>query len=321
MRILHIENTAGVATLLSKGQRALGHDSDVLETWRCYFDNAHDFEHYYEGTFFHKLRMMSKTVELAKKYDVVHIHSGIARNRIDYALIKKILGKPLIVHYHGSETRLGYGMRHQKLADVKIVATPDLLSYHPDAVFIPNPMEPMDASWPDGDLRFLHLPSVRSKKGTEHILRAIENLSVEGRKVNFVLREHIPHDQALREIAQANVIIDQVSSQVDGAPAGLLGMVSLEGMALAKAVVNSMSMDSNGYGRFYPQGYPGIFGDERTIKDVIVSLLDDPGEARQRGEKGRQWISEHLNLQIIARQHLRIYERVLNEDPQSPHSS
>jgi glycosyltransferase involved in cell wall biosynthesis len=309
MRILHIENTAGVATLLSRGESILGHESDVLETWPSYATFYHDYEHPYGGSYYRTLWQMKRTIDLAKKYDIIHVHAGMARKRIDYPWIRNFLGKPFVVHYHGSESRMGYGMHYQNLADAKVVATPDLLHYHPKATFIPNPMMPMEAEWSEGELRFLHLPNDRVAKGTEHILRAVRGLEAEGRRVSFTLRERIPHDEALKEIARSNIIIDQVSTHLGGAGAGLMGTVSLEGMAMGKAVI--CSLDPNKYGRYYPPGYPGIYADEKTIKDVMSSLLDDPQKVRELGERGRKWISDYFRPEIIARQHVEIYERVM----------
>ena len=76
-------------------------------------------------------------------YDLVHVHGGINRKRLDVLAMHFIHRKPLLVHYHGSETRMGYGMAYQSMVDSKIVSRPDLLKWHPDAVFIPNPMEPV----------------------------------------------------------------------------------------------------------------------------------------------------------------------------------
>jgi glycosyltransferase involved in cell wall biosynthesis len=319
MRILHIENTGGVASLLARGEMALGHQSDVLETWRSYINYDHDFEHYYEGTYCHKLWMMKRTIELAKHYDIIHIHSGMARTRVDYLWMKKLMGKPLVVHYHGSETRLGTGMHYRNIADAKVVATPDLLRWHPDATFIRNPMGTMEAEQPEGAPCIVHLPTVRERKGTAYVLKAINGLRAEGRQFEFSLVENVQHDRALKEIARSNIVVDQVATNVDGAPAGLLGMVSLEGMAMGKVVVNSM--DSSAFGRYYPKGYPGVYADETNVKEVLGSLLDDPEEVRRLGEKGRKWISEHLSPEVIARQHVKIYERVLNEGARQQVSS
>jgi glycosyltransferase involved in cell wall biosynthesis len=84
-------------------------------------------------------------------------------------------------------------------------------------------------------------------------------------------------------------------------------------MAMGKAVVNSMNMDPQGYGRYYPPGYPGLYADERSIKDVLTALLDDPQEVRRRGELGRRWIADNLTPEAIARRHISIYERVLSK--------
>lgn len=308
LKILHIENTAGVAAMIAKGERALGHESDVLETWRSASGYPHDIEHYYDGSMPHILREMSRTVRDAKRYDIIHAHSGLARRRVDYTIIKRVYGKPLVVHYHGSDCRMGYGNHHRSLPDARIVATPDLLSFHPNAEFIPNPMEPMGAAWPDGRFKIIHMPTNRVKKGTEAVLRACEALNYKG--FDLVLIENRTHDEALAALSRAHVLVDQVNRTLDGHPAGLIGVASLEGMAMGKAVIGSMSLD--GYGRYYPQGYPGIYADEETLRSVLETLVSEPEKARRAGEAGQRWIGENLRPEIIAKRHIAVYRRVLD---------
>lgn len=99
MNILHIGNTAGVASLIAKGQRELGHNAQVLETWKEYREYPHDMENYYvvgktgikDGfkTPLIALRQ-PKTVQIAKNFDIIHIHSGMrwtARSMYHYLVL------------------------------------------------------------------------------------------------------------------------------------------------------------------------------------------------------------------------------------------
>ncbi len=196
MKVLHIENTAGVGWQIASAQRRLGHQAAVLETWRGKISFPHDLENYYEGwTIPFK---MLRTLGIARDFDVIHLHGGIASKRIDVSAIKRLLRKPLIVHYHGSESRMGYGLHKQKLIDAKIVATPDLLQYHPDATYIPIPLEPIQYHFElKGRVKVVHAPTNRELKGTDLILKAVEEAKAQGVDFDFELVEGVTHEEML----------------------------------------------------------------------------------------------------------------------------
>jgi len=129
MRILHIRNIAGVASIISDEQRKLGHRSDVLVFRR------HPFQ-FREDLVVPKWRFL-----LPKNYEVYHIHNT---RKLDL-IVPKLYGKKVIVHHHGTELRF-----HSKsikfriardLADVNLVSTPDLLKHLPEAYWVPNPIQ------------------------------------------------------------------------------------------------------------------------------------------------------------------------------------
>jgi glycosyltransferase involved in cell wall biosynthesis len=139
LRILHIYNTAGVASILAKFMDAnFGTKSDVVtpkiadpygltvygEVWNC-------------GLAEFKVKVLLKAIS----YDVVHCHDtpGIA------VWVKRLYpSKRVVLHYHGSLIR-GKWVEKQKYwgkADVIVVGTPDLLEGSPDGtVYLPNAID------------------------------------------------------------------------------------------------------------------------------------------------------------------------------------
>ncbi len=139
MRILHVWDQAGVAGILAKYQRKLGHEAVVIKR------AGHD-PYGFSSVYGYKLiecsplRFYLHAAREAGGYDIVHVHSL-------YKLIPclKLRGKPAVLHFHGSEVR---GRRHSplvelavKLADHVLVSTPDLLSLLPEAEWLPNPVD------------------------------------------------------------------------------------------------------------------------------------------------------------------------------------
>lgn len=308
MRILHIENTAGVGWQIAQGQRALGHQAEVLETYRGRIHFEHDHENYYEGAFI-PIKML-RTLLLARHYDIVHMHSGIALKRIDIPAIKRLLRKPLVVHYHGSETRMGYGMYRQGLADAKIVATPDLLQWHPEAIYVPIPQTPLEYHYEfDGRLKVLHAPTDRRLKGTDLILEAIDKTKEEGVPFDFTLVEGATHEELLERFRHNNVYIDRVIAEVDGKPIETMGVAPLEAMSTGNAVIMHIN---DQYLPFY-EGGP-VINVRPTVQSLVSSLREltaRPEGIRELGEKGAKYVAETRDPKVIAQMCLDIYEQVL----------
>jgi len=313
MRILHIENTSGVPYMLSRWQRELGHEADVVETWRkpgSHVVFLHDFENYYDGSKLSIPGKMLRTVRMAKDYDIIHVHAGMPRKRLDFPLIRYWRGKPIVAHYHGSECRMGYGMAYQSIARAKIVATPDLLKYHPDAQFIPNPMPEMPYSWDeDAKPRIVHTPTRRYLKGTDLVLVAIKELRGRGVDFDFDLIENVPRHEWEERMAKAHIVIDQVNNGASGVP-GLIGMVSLEAMAMGKVAVAHVADDMLPY-------YPGLPVENVQhniidLTDKLEGLVSDMEATRKRGLAGPGYVRDHHSPSEIAKRHLAIYNQILN---------
>lgn len=308
MKILHIENTAGVGWQIAQGQRELGHEVTVLETYRCKIQFPHDVSNYYEGPFI-PLKML-KTLLLARDFDVVHMHAGIAFKRIDVPVIKRLLRKPLVVHYHGSETRMGYGLYRQKVIDAKIVATPDLLAYHPGATYVPIPQEPLPYHFEfNGKAKVIHAPTNRKLKGTDTILRAVEMAEEEGLDFEFELVEKVSHEEMLERFRHSNVYIDRVIADVEGKPIGTMGVAPLEAMSIG----NTVMMHINDQYIPYYEGCPvvNVRPEAASIVSALRDLVQQPEKLKEIGLEGSRYVRECRSPVKIGQMCVEVYEGVL----------
>lgn len=138
MRILHIWDQAGVASILAKYQRKLGHEAEVIkrEGFDDYkinrFYNSTIYQGSARGFYFYALKR-------SRNFDVVHVHSQVK--------VIPFLSKPCVLHFHGSDLRQAgfFGMVEnwiaQEIADKILVSTPDLLSRLPKVEWLPNPVD------------------------------------------------------------------------------------------------------------------------------------------------------------------------------------
>jgi len=137
-RILHVWNTAGVASVIAKfTDRQFGTSSTVitrraadrvgLTTYgTAYPDGA--------ALFFARALLMARSA------DLVHVHS------LDRVVpwLKGLYSKPVVMHYHGTdiEGRWREKEARWRKAEYIAVSTPNLLEgAPPNAVFVPNPVD------------------------------------------------------------------------------------------------------------------------------------------------------------------------------------
>ncbi|MBS7606180.1 glycosyltransferase, partial [Candidatus Bathyarchaeota archaeon] len=139
MRILHIWNTAGVASVIAKFMdRLFGTKSLVVhrrafdpfgvttygELWDC---GAKTFA--------------LKCLVLARKFDIIHIHSF---DKLIPYLKFLYPNKPIVLHYHGSDIR-GKWLQKEKRwskADAILYSTQDVVNEETPkiAIYSPNPV-------------------------------------------------------------------------------------------------------------------------------------------------------------------------------------
>src|SRR4029453_12289529 len=94
------------------------------------------------------------------------------------------------------------------------VVSVDYLPFVPEAEVLPRVIDL--AEWPEQapDQRetpvVLHVPSRRGTKGTDLILEGLRQLESEGVPFELRLLEGVPHDEARRAVAAADVVVDNV---------------------------------------------------------------------------------------------------------------
>jgi glycosyltransferase involved in cell wall biosynthesis len=303
MKILHLDNTAGVPCMICSGLRHLGIQADVLLISPDKVGYVHDLENLKGVSFWDKILCGWRTIGIAKKYDVVHTHGGLTRNRWDIWYIKKVLRKPVVVHYHGSDVRKNYGLYHMGCVDKKIVSTPDLLKWLPDAEYIPNPMMLGGYCWDeDKQLRVIHVPSNRIVKGTKNIIKAV-GIAQSFVNFDFKIVENQSHETVLREIKKAHVVIDWFNPVF-----GINGVVSLEAMSMGKIPVCYINP------LYRELGCPIVSSVKPSVDslvDCLVSLLTDREGMKQVSLNCFEYIKKMRNPSMLALRYYQIYNDLL----------
>ncbi len=285
MKILHLNDPARVAYTLAHNQREMGHEAQVLRLAGL-------------GPLGWTGKLL-RNQSVFRDADIVHAHGGI---RLSQFLLSCFREK-LVVHFHGSDARLGGAMHHLRFARRRIVSTPDLLNLVPDSIWIPNPLaipcrEPPYTK--EGLVLVGHFPTNPSMKGTALIQRALNGMHTAALKV-FHGRDHT---SALDAMENCDIVIDQLM------PYGVYGTVTLEAMAMGKPVICSLNP------ALYPETPPIVAMDPdalspKELRSAILDLIETREHWPDWRITGRRWLETYHNSRTITEKVLHIYSRAL----------
>jgi len=300
MKFLHIGiNICGIPNSIRDAQIKLGHTSKTLS---FYPEPSHVSDFNYDATYslgkISSIKRMWTLFKIGKDYDVFHFvgNSFIGNSIIEGIdiLLWKLLGKKIIIHYHGSEIRNKKQPFFHKFADVVFVSTPDLLKFVPGSIWLPNPIyiQNYKQATPSNVLIITHAPSNPRLKGTAEITSTIKNIQSEIPNLQYDLISGIPYIDALDHYSKATIVIDQINM-------GWYCMVSLECMAIGVPVVCYISEDL--LKKYLPENYPVWLTTEKTFKSDIIYLLNNPNIRDKQIKIGREYVSSIHNPINIAK--------------------
>jgi len=255
----------------------------------------------------------------------------------------KAAGKGIVMTYQGDDARQGDVLRAQfdihpadeaeseyytpisdegrreriafvaRYADKIYSLNPDLLHVLPlGAEFLPYSHIDIDSVRPRppnrrlDHVRILHAPSLRSVKGTRHVISAVESLKEQGLPVELALVEGLSHDQALREYAKADLVVDQLLY-------GWYGGFAVEAMALGKPVVAYIRPeDLEWVPREMRDSLPIINANAHSLEQVLmewVTIRRD--ELADVGELSRAFVEAWHRPTSVAERTRATYQQIL----------
>jgi glycosyltransferase involved in cell wall biosynthesis len=245
-------------------------------------------------------------LRLLPRTDVFHFYFGLTLvpQSLQFPILRA-LRKKSVMHYLGSDIR---GKSPQELAfgrkaGVEIVGSYDALRWVPHAEFVPpgidvssiEPAPPRDRSRPV----ILHAPSSRRRKGTEHVLAAVEGLDAE-----LVLVEGLDHREAFERYREADIVVDQLNS-------GWYGLLAIECMALGKPVVSFLRDEAREHTeRELGVPVPIVSATKEDLRSRLEPLVADAAERRRIGAASRAYVEQVHDLERVADRLLALYSRL-----------
>lgn len=243
-------------------------------------------------------------------YDIYHLEGGMSfyRDGRDVKELKR-RGKKIVSYYHGLGLRMRGAIRPVwEATDLNLTCEFDLYQRYPEVeyLFLPFDRSSVPPANPEGKtVRICHAPRIRSVKGTDRIIRAVEELSGE-LPVEMVLIENMTNAEALRMKSTCHIAIDQVADGDMG-----YGVNSLESLSMGVATVTNLSP---AYREFIPD-HPFFLTTPETLKRDLRELVLDCELRRKHADAGPAWIDSRHHWLTVARDIHRRYSELGWEGP------
>ena len=290
-----MNNTAGIASILSRHQLLLGNEVKVFVFNKYLYRQfgGEKINYYFplsRWKFFKKLQ----------GYDIWHYHYPYGSLR--RSLEKRKGDRIYLKHYHGDDLRGKYD------SDFCLVSTPDLLEFAPNGEWFPTPLDLERLTYTPDTFDGLsssrrpvvaHYPHYQLYQKYEDLYsNTLQQLQDEGKcEVRTIF--NIPHNEVLKILPSCDLVVGKILPQI-----GWFGKFELEAMALGKPVVAYVSLEL--FQRYGPPIY-------RTTKDSfrsdLESLLTNTEEQRRLSRAGRKYVEDYHSANTLVKQLDRAYSR------------
>jgi len=335
LRILHAPyEIAGQAYTISRAQRKLGYESDVIVFNRSPFGYKPDVNlNLSQYRFFlYDFVRLNAFLKFALKYDVFHFHFGESFLKFNFDLpILRFLGKKVVMQYWGSDVHQtdilpkytnwtketiakiypgkGDDTKRKKLAKIArwanqtIVGSYALLPYTKESMVISQAIDleslPFIGAKAKKEITIVHASTDKDIKGTDQILEVVEKLKKAKFPIKFVLVENKKRRKALEIYKKADILIDNVLQ-------GHYGIFAIEGMALGKPVV----CFTHPKFKHYYHHLPIVNSSPQTIYKDLVNLIKKPQLRAKLGREGRKYVEKNHDALIIAKKLINLYQKL-----------
>jgi glycosyltransferase involved in cell wall biosynthesis len=143
----------------------------------------------------------------------------------------------------------------------------------------------------------LHVPTNPHVKGTEYIVRAVENLKNKGLNFEFKMVRQLTQEQFYEVLGRCDVYIDELRC-------GSYGMTAVEAMAMGKpttSYIRDNLVDK------YPRDLPLVNVNPDTIESVLEQLILEAQSRHRIGVASRAYVERYHDAEVVMEDLARIY--------------
>ena len=308
LRVVHCPvNTAGVPWTNVQALRRRGVDARLVVFERYTLHPEADWSLDRRGGFLRRQAGQWRALaRLLPRTDVFHFvfDLTLVPQSAQFPILR-LCGKKSVMQYLGSDIR---GKSPEQLsagrkAGAQIVGSYDAIRWVPGADVIPPGIDlARIAPAPAPDRArplILHAPSSRRRKGTEHVIAAVDGLDAD-----LEIVEGLHHDEALERYREADIVVDQLN-------AGWYGLLAIECMALGKPVVTYLHDDAvQRTNEAFGTEVPVISATAETLRERLRPLVADAAARRGIGAASRAYVERVHDVERIADRLLEVYARL-----------
>lgn len=239
-------------------------------------------------------------------YDIYHFDGGMDFFRnLSFAKELKTRNKKIVCCYFGSDLRTrGVFKELENISDLLLTVEYDHLLLHKNVnyIFFPFDVKEIDFKINNNKLKkIIHSPTNRAFKGTDKILKVIDEAKKEC-DFEFVLLENMDREDLLKIKATCDLAIDQVGGEMGGSGYG-------------KNSIENLSMGIPTFTEFFDDYYkfltdnPFINSNIDNLKENIVKFVNSDSLIKEYAIKGRKWVEETHSFEAVNEKLLSYYKK------------
>ncbi|MBX7046692.1 MAG: hypothetical protein K1X86_12735 [Ignavibacteria bacterium] len=237
-------------------------------------------------------------------YDIYHFDGGMDFFRnISFAKELKKRKKKIVCCYFGSDLRTrGIFKELEEISDLLLTVEYDHLFIHKNVnyIFFPFDVNAFQFRINSNKVKkIVHSPTNRAFKGTDKILKVIDEAQKEA-KFEFLLLENIDREKLLEIKSQCDLAIDQVGGEMGGSGYG-------------KNSIENLSMGIPTFTEFFDDYYnfikdnPFINSNIKNLKSDILRIVRDEKLIEEFANKGRKWVAKTHSFEAVNNKLLEYY--------------
>lgn len=243
----------------------------------------------------------SKINQIIKKYDlfdydIYHFDGGMDFFRdLRFAKELKKRNKKIVSCYFGSDLRTrGIFKELDDMSDLNLTVEFDHLKLHTNINYIHFPFNVSEyeiTKRNNGKIKIIHSPTNRKFKGTDKILKVINELD-KLRQIEFILIENMDRNKVLEIKKQCDLAIDQVGGEFGGTG---YGKNSIENLSMGVPTFTEFTEE---YLKFINDN-PFIHSTIETLKDNLIRFIDNEALRIEYAAEGRKWAEKYHSYSSV----------------------
>lgn len=172
-----------------------------------------------------------------------------------------------------------------------------LLSGHFSIDVKKEQLQPKPITYKKGDLiKIFHAPNHKTIKGSNHFIKAVNELKDEGFNVELVMVQGKPNHEVLEIMSNCHIVADQLII-------GWYAMTAIEAMSLGKPVLCYLHQDLldlyTEQEILIDSDIPIVNCNIKNVKDKIRDLIQKPEKLHEIEEKSRLFVEKYHSLEYI----------------------